>query len=324
MEANVELFNELTDLLDLRTSYQMNKLKKLISNYNISTCSNNNFSFYKELFLQYKKSSGVSIGTLNYYSDHLNDCIKFFGDVDPSKLSKQDITNYLLDLQSRESFSQNTVFQFIGVLKNFMNYLEAEKIITKNHMHSIKLKTQKNTRYPLTKDDIRQIRAAELTLFEQLVFEFLLSTGCRAAEVCGIKIEDCDFKNNQIKVTGKGDKTRIVMFSDKVKKLLKEYKKECTDNEYLICIRSRGSVVPVNKQRLNCTLKSIQRKAKIKDSIYCHRMRHTFASLSLESGLDLVSIQTLMGHENLVTTQVYAKQNMSSIKNNYKKVFENE
>lgn len=323
MKNDIKLFNELMAFLEIEDTDDIKKLQSILNNYNINDLNQNikTLSQCIKEFCNYKATTGVAATTLTYYTTRLKDVLAFFGDVNPRDITKEDISNYLADIQNKPNINQNTRFQIVGVLKNFMGWMEAEGHITSNHTKTIKYKKQTNTRYPLTSTEIEAIRKCNLTLLEQLVFELLLCTGCRVSEVINIQLNDIDFTNNTIKVTGKGNKSRLVMFTDDVKTLLNQYKATCSDGVHAICVLSRGQVRPITKNRISAALKSIQDKAQLTSSLYCHRMRHTFASQSLEKGMDLVSIQTLMGHENLSTTQVYAKQNLESVKNNYKKVF---
>ena len=136
----------------------------------------------------------------------------------------------------------------------------------------------------------------------------MYSTGIRVSELVNLKISDIDFYNKKIRVLGKGNKERIVLFGNRCEHLLERYIKESRavlnkkKVEYLF-LNNLGQNISVRS--IENIIDKIEKEACLKFSISPHVFRHTFATHLLDNGADLNSVKELLGHENLNTTAIY-------------------
>lgn len=160
------------------------------------------------------------------------------------------------------------------------------------------------------------------------ILEMLYGTGIRVSELCGLKIQDIDFYNNNIIVLGKGNKERYVPIHPKIKSsvydyiqfsrldLLKNNKDEVPD---ILFLNFKGSPLLVRGVRV--ILDKIAENAGLEIKISPHMLRHSFATSLIDNGADLRSVQELLGHENLSTTQIYTHVSKEALKKGYDAFF---
>jgi integrase/recombinase XerC len=152
---------------------------------------------------------------------------------------------------------------------------------------------------------------------DRAILELFYATGMRIAELSGLNLEDISFENNMLKVTGKGNKQRMVLMNESAADALREYIAERPKTSH------RGVFLNRNNERLSIRGIQILFKKYLDMSGITHHgsphtMRHSFATHLLEGGADLVSIKELLGHENLSTTQIYTNIALQRIKQVYK------
>ena len=148
-----------------------------------------------------------------------------------------------------------------------------------------------------------------LGIRNRLIIELLYATGIRVSELTSLKLNDIDIHNKEIRITGKGNKERIVYFGDYAKKYLSLYINEAryellnsNTSNYLL-INNKGSTL--TSRGVELIVNEVVKKAALKHNISPHVLRHTFATDMLNNGADLKSVQELLGHESLSTTQIY-------------------
>ena len=153
------------------------------------------------------------------------------------------------------------------------------------------------------------------------MLEVLYSTGIRVSELVGISLEDMDLISGTVKVRGKGKKERMALLGREAQGAVRRYLDERKDT-------SGGGTVPLfmNKSGTRITDRSVRRiidkyvrKCSIEQSISPHSIRHSFATHLLNNGADLRSVQELLGHKNLSTTQIYTHLSSQKIKDMYSK-----
>ena len=282
------------------------------------------------------KNSG-SIHTINSY---YNDISRFLNYLillnieDLSKVDKDTIINYISSLRSGELnnnyiISDKTYARNISAIKSFYKYLNANCNINNNPIASIKVKI-KDYKLPefLTFDQVTNLLDSfnldnQIDIRNKLIIELIYATGIRISELLNIKYKDIDYNNNEIKVLGKGHKYRIVFFYDRLIDLFnlytsKYYNQYSIDNEYLF-INKKGKVL--SARYIQKMLKNQAIIANITINIYPHMLRHSFATHLLDNGLDIRSVQELLGHKNLSTTQVYTHVTIERLKEAINKVF---
>ena len=142
------------------------------------------------------------------------------------------------------------------------------------------------------------------------MLETLYSCGLRVSELVNLKISSLFFNEDYIKVTGKGDKERLVPIGSVAIKQIEIYKDEVRchlpikkDNEDFLFLNNRGS--KISRIHVFTTIKDLAFKARIKKKISPHTLRHSFATHLIEGGADLRAVQEMLGHESITTTEIY-------------------
>jgi integrase/recombinase XerC len=164
-------------------------------------------------------------------------------------------------------------------------------------------------------------KIVETDLLEKAILELFYSTGIRAAELRTLKIQDVNFDKNTIKVTGKGNKTRIIPFGKKAEEALREYMaiRDIVNLDKLdvVFLNKRGK--PLYEMFIyRLVKKNIGKISDIKKKSP-HVLRHSFATHLLENGADIMAIKDLLGHSSLSTTQVYTHVTPDKLKKVYDK-----
>ena len=147
---------------------------------------------------------------------------------------------------------------------------------------------------------------------DKVILALLYSTGLRISELTGLISRDIDFEERTIRVRGKGEKDRIVLFDEKTRDLLMEYLDlRQSDSEYLFVNRQDNKL---STRYVQIMIKKYADKAGIKKKVTPHVLRHSFATHLLKNGVDIRVIQQLLGHSSLATTQIYTSVDMDTIK----------
>lgn len=230
------------------------------------------------------------------------------------RIETNDIRLFLSSIQSENNISMETLKTYIVTLRSFFKFLMEEEYIIKNPMVKIKTpKTSQRIRVALNDEELEKLRNACQSIREKTIVEFIFSTACRVSEVSNVKISDINFDKKELNVIGKGDKERKVFFSSKCKLLILEYLlKRGFNSEYLFC----ASKKPHNRlstESIEKEVRKIASRTDISKPIYPHILRHTFATLALRSGVPLDTIQAILGHSKITTTQIYAAEDSSRI-----------
>ena len=228
---------------------------------------------------------------------------------------------FLYDLD----YQKKTIARIISTLRSFFNYCVKEQIIKDTPMTLIENpKLDKKLPNVLNYEEVEKILdipgSEPLDLRNKAILETIYSTGIRVSELVNIKISDINFYDKTIKITGKGNKERYVLFGNVLDKKLDEYINKGRNellkqpNDYLFLnnrgdkITSRGVELIVNK---------ILKQGGIEYKISPHTLRHTFATHMLDNGADLKTVQELLGHESLSTTQIYTHISNERLKKVY-------
>lgn len=254
---------------------------------------------------------------IDIYMSYLNE-----HNIDYKNVLEKDIIKYIDYLNDKNEL---TIAHQISVLRNFYKFLILEKVITKSPLENIDLpKLTKKLPNVLSVDDMLKLLDINLcNMYDyrnKAMLELLYATGLRVSELINLKVEDVDLDNDFVRTIGKGSKERIVPFNDYAKDALLKYineyrpmffKKEVS--EYLF-LNNHGKVM--TRQGFFKILKELAYEKGIKD-ISPHTIRHSFATHLLNGGADLRSIQEMLGHSNLATTQIYTNISREELKNNY-------
>lgn len=229
-------------------------------------------------------------------------------------INKDEIREYLKYLD-KEKKSKSSISRELSALRNFYTFLLHNNIVDNNPFKNIK-NPKKDKKLPnfLQTDELQNIfdsidMSNPLGIRNRLIIELLYATGIRVSELTSLKLNDIDIHNKEIRITGKGNKERIVYFGDYAKKYLSLYINEAryellnsNTSNYLL-INNKGSTL--TSRGVELIVNEVVKKAALKHNISPHVLRHTFATDMLNNGADLKSVQELLGHESLSTTQIY-------------------
>jgi integrase/recombinase XerD len=244
----------------------------------------------------------------------------------PNLFTRQDIVSYMGKLRD-DGLSAASICRFISSVKGFCKFLIIEKFISDDPSESLKMPKQWE-RIPkaLGVQDIKNLLTYEpsamshrLFIRDSAMLELLYSSGLRVSEIIFIKANDLNFESGFLRVMGKGSKERIVPMnrraSEKIKKYMLQLRPVLLKNRqspYLF-LTSRG--MPMTRQRFWQALKKFAAASGLK--LTPHTLRHSFASHLLQSGADLRSVQKMLGHSDISTTQIYTKVTGDRIKRVY-------
>lgn len=271
------------------------------------------------LYLQVKKLEHYSKATLQNYFYTLRKFESFIKKP-IATVTKNDIRFFLANCYP--NCKASTINSKIFCLKGFFQWLTDEEIIPKNPARLIKdTKIPKRLRKSLTVEELEKLRISCNTDRERAILEFIFATGCRVSEVVNVNISDIDFNSNRLKVIGKGDKQRIVYINDKTKVYLLKYLDTRKDNNPALFISEKFPYDRIGKRGIEVVISKLGERANLGKPVYPHLLRHTMATLGLQSGADITTIQHLLGHTSPCTTQTYAEQNNANLQHEYNQHF---
>ena len=241
------------------------------------------------------------------------------------KITKDDIRLYLKFLDTCK-YKNNSISRHLSSLRTFYTYLVDQNIVSTNIFKNISSpKREKKLPDFLKFSELEQMlevcNDTPLGIRNKLIIETLYDTGLRVSELVNIKLDDIDFKNKEIRVLGKGSKERIVYFGEYEVEALERYLNNSRNillknkvNDYLF-INHLGNKLTDRGVRL--IIDKTINDASLKHKISPHTLRHTFATHLLNEGADLKSVQELLGHSSLSTTQIYTHVSNERLRNVY-------
>lgn len=286
-------------------------LDDLLSNYEIE--SKDDFGKmednekYIQMFLGSIKIENYSQHTLLNYNYELRRFAQFLNDAEKSILQATtgDVRQYL---SIHGHLMQSTIVTKLDILSSFFGWLVKEDELLKNPCAKIKRpKLPKKVRVGLTIIELELVRAACKTVRQRALIEVFYSTGCRLDELRKLNIENIDWETSSVIVNGKGNKDRRVFLSEKAKYYLKQYLDTRDDDCPALIASDRAPIRRLTNAGIQYQVKKIKEASGIEKPLHPHIMRHTFAQLSLDNGMELADLQALMGHESAETTIRYAQ-----------------
>ena len=286
----------------------------------------------KKYIIYLKNERNYSKLTVKNYAEDLD---KFHTYLDEKhlnylKLTKDDIREYLKYLDILK-LKNSTISRILSSLRSFYSYLVIQNKIEINPFKLIR-NPKKENKLPifLSYEEFIEIldkikEDNELNIRNKLIIEMLYATGLRVSELTNIKLDDINESNKSIRVMGKGQKMRIVYYGDYAQKVLNEYLNN-NRNELLKGKTSKYLFINKNGDRLTYRgveylIDEISKYSSIKYKISPHVLRHTFATHLLQEGADLRSVQELLGHSSLATTQIYTHITSEHLREVYNKSF---
>jgi integrase/recombinase XerC len=300
-------FLDLTDKFIAYLGDQKRYSQHTIRNYEIDLRQFSEFLFSKGI-LQDDRNSGIDIGAIN----------------------AQVIRGYIGSLFGR--FRRTTIARKLSAVRSFFLFLERKGLSKGNPAADVSTpKVEKYIPSYLTVDDVFRLleipeRKKPLGLRDLAILEVLYSCGFRVSELEGLTISSIDFDERLVRVIGKGDKERLVPIGKQALRAIRNYleatqflrqrnEKDSIDGPLFINVRGG----PLSGRSIGRIIKRCARKSGLMSEISPHSMRHTFATHLLEGGADLRSVQELLGHESLSTTQKYTHVNLDRLMEVYDK-----
>jgi len=288
----------------------------------------------KSQFLEYLEiERGRSHKTIENYNHYLDRFLEWAKISEPQEITDDLIRSFRVHLNRVEDAQGKTLKKitqnyYVISIRSFLKYLAKRDIKT---LQAEKVEVGKNSTKEvefLEAEEVERILAAASgpdfkSLRDRAILELLFSAGLRVSELTNMNRDRLDLKNKEFSVRGKGDKVRVVFVSDSAAKALQRYLEKRTDIDPALFVRDEKGLAKFESDKkekkkdkkssgLRITPRSIQRivkyyaaKAGIIKDVHPHTLRHSFATDLLINGADIRSVQEMLGHSSITTTQVY-------------------
>lgn len=290
-----------------------------------------NWNSYKTRFKQYLQlERSLSKNSIEAYADDLNKLEQYSQSFLNNKSPVQLELNHLqafVKWVSELGFSATSQARIISGIKTFYRFLLMENELERSPAELLESpKTTRKLPVYLTIEEIDKIvavtdRSTPEGERNNAMIETLYSCGLRVSELVNLKITDLHLNEDYIKVTGKGNKERLVPIGKTAKKLIKNYinkvrvhlpiKKAAVDHLFL---NRRGGIL--SRVMVFYVIKDLAAKAGIKKKLSPHTFRHSFATHLVEGGADLRAVQEMLGHESITTTEIYTHLDRQYLRDN--------
>lgn len=270
-----------------------------------------------EEFLQHLRvEKNCSPLTIRDYRHYLNKFSEYYKK-NITDLTTDDVRKYRVGLAETE-IKRVTQNYYVIALRSFLRYLIKKDIKTlapekidlpKTESRSLKFLDREQLERLLASPDV----SSEPALRDKAIMEVLFSTGLRVSELSKLNREQMNFETKEVGVIGKGGRARVVFLSERASEWLQKYIVRRSDDFKPLFIRYSGKEdVENNGEKMRLTPRSIERlvekyvrKAKLPIKASPHSIRHSFATDLLQNGADIRSVQEMLGHKNIATTQIY-------------------
>jgi site-specific recombinase XerD len=298
----------------------------------------------KTEFLQYVEiEKGRSLNTVRNYDQYLSRFLEYTKLKDPKDITDSIVRDFRIWLNRQETKSEKgkasttlkkkTQNYYLIALRAFLKYLARQNITSLSPDRIELAKVPERSLDLITIEELESLLKAPDTntlrgLRDKAMFEMLFSTGLRVSELCALP-RDINLKLDEMSVRGKGEKVRVVFISDDARNAVKKYldKRDDMDDALFVQIGGKGNEkLAQKKDSLRLTPRSIERIIKqyaincgISKKVTPHVIRHSFATDLLRNGADLRSVQMLLGHANINTTQIYTHVTDTELKKIHKK-----
>jgi integrase/recombinase XerD len=280
---------------------------------------------------------GFSPNTIDAYRNDLHQLASFVEEAAVRRgtipiwagFDRQSMLSYLSDLKERR-YAPTTVARKVAAIKSFFSFLVAEGILRDNPTRGVTSpKVGKSLPKPISVSQVRLLleQPAKLSTLEakrdKAMLELLYATGMRVSELVSLNLADIDTEGGYVRCFGKGHKERLIPIHSRAAQVLKEYLAEGRPHlthdseEKALFLNRRGE--RLTRQGFWQKLKGYAKSAELGTEITPHTLRHSFATHMLSGGADLRSVQELLGHANISTTQVYTHLTTDHIRRAYEK-----
>lgn len=294
-------------------------------------------------FLEYLEiEKGRSVLTVRNYEHYLTRFLDYVKIDNPSELTETMVREYRLWLNRQpgtkvgrhtDTLKRKTQNYYLIALRAFLKYLRKRGIESLNPERIELAKVPERSLDLISPQELDRLMKGPDTntirgLRDRAILELLFSTGLRVSELCNLSQEDVDLSRDEFSVRGKGDKIRVVFLSDSAREAVRAYLKARTDFDDAMFVQygKNANAEQVKNKDIRLTPRSVQRILKqyatlagITRKVTPHVIRHSFATDLLSNGADLRSVQALLGHANIATTQVYTHVTDKHLRDIHKK-----
>ena len=293
----------------------------------------------KQQFLEYLEiERGRSVKTVENYDRYLTRFFTYGNITQPKQITEELVRTFRLWLNrqpgtkygtQQSPMKRRTQNYYLIALRAFLKYMR-QRGITSLAPEKIELaKVSERSLDLISGAELKRLLDAPNTktlvgLRDRAILELLFSTGLRVSELCSLSIDDVDLTRDEFSVRGKGEKIRVVFLSSDAKDAIRQYLAKRKDMHEALFIqhspRARSADDPrLSPRAVQRILKSCATAAGITRKVTPHVLRHSFATNLLQNGADLRSVQALLGHAHIATTQVYTHVTDAHLKEVHKK-----
>ena len=290
----------------------------------------------KNYILHIKNVLNYSPNTLTSYKRDLNSFDNYCKKYNISEISSIDekvVRDFIASLH-RNGISPKSIKRYLSSLRGFFNFLSKQKYISKNLAENVRSpKAEKNLPEILQHKDIDLLadinnkkegyyKNNDLLSRDIAMFELFYSSGLRLSELANTKISNINFNESIIRITGKGNKTRIVPIGSQAVKTINSWinfrEKYVKDSSDFLFVGLSGK--PLSTRNIQLRMSYLAKASGVEQNLYPHKLRHTVATHLLESSGNIRAVQEFLGHENIGTTQIYTHLDNQYLMNVYDKV----
>jgi integrase/recombinase XerD len=288
-------------------------------------------TFLKEYLSVLRLERNLSENTILSYKNDLTSFLNFLEQnkiSDPSQINLNNITIFFNSL-NEFGLSSTTSARYFSSTKGFFNYLHMNKYIEENPIERLSSpKLSKNLPVVLTVEEINSIidlpdTNTKLGLRDKALLELMYACGTRVTEIINLKISDLFFKEEIIRVFGKGSKERVVPIGSSAIHWVEEYLlksrpllEKKLKSENIVFLNNRG--MKLSRMGVWKIINRYTNESGVKREVHPHTFRHSFATHLLEGGADLRAVQEMLGHADISTTQIYTHIDRDYIKQVHK------
>lgn len=281
---------------------------------------------YIEKFMRYMEiEKNYSQHTLTNYKLDLKDFSKFCGELSLEKIDYLLLRKYLAVLKEK-NLGNRTVGRHLSALRSFFRFLCREGYLKANPILMLSSpKLDKHLPSFMTEEEVSKLIESalpkdnhdELGLRNRAILETFYSSGLRISELVGLSLDDLDFISGIVKAKGKGKKERVVPIGDVALTAIRKYLDQRKKQSNAVFLNKNGK--RISTRGVRDVVEKYLKSAGIQRGVSPHTFRHSFATHLLDRGADLRTVQELLGHANLSTTQIYTHLTTEKLKNVYDK-----
>jgi integrase/recombinase XerC len=283
-----------------------------------------------DLFSAYLKTRNSSELTLAAYQSDIIQFLEFSAhelgieieSLEVNQIDKYIVRSYIGQMTERE-LKRKSIARKIAAMRSFFKFLCREEIVNQNPVLKIATpKVGKNLPRFLFQEHMEKLLEASNQnekngLRDQVIIELLYGSGLRVSELVSLNKSDVDIDGGLIRVFGKGKKERIVPLTEPAEEAVKRYLLQRDDQQEALILNYKD--MRLSSRSVRRILDKLEKTAKLNQHVHPHMLRHTFATHLLEGGADLRSVQELLGHKKLSSTQIYTHLSREKLRSVYLK-----